>query len=268
MGDAAAAGIPAPARAAAVLRLRAAGCVFAEAEADLLAAAAADADELAAMVQCRAQGLPVEQVAGYVDFCGVRVVLRTGVFVPRPRTAFLVRVAAAGIGPGATVVDLCCGSGALGAAVAARVPGIELHAADVDPVAVACARDNVLPFGARVYRGDLFAALPRRLRGRVDLLLANVPYVPSGEIRLLPPEARLHEPAVALDGGADGLDVLRRVAAEASGWLAAGGRVLLETTNAQALTAAAELAGTGLRAQVMTDEDLDATVIAGTPPPR
>ncbi|HEX8628548.1 MAG TPA: putative protein N(5)-glutamine methyltransferase [Catenuloplanes sp.] len=260
--------IPAEALAVAVRRLRAAGCVFAEEEADLLAAAAADADELSAMVGRRAGGLPVEQVAGYADFCGVRVLLRPGVFVPRPRTASLVRLAVAGIDPAATVVDLCCGSGALGAAVAAQVPGVRLHAADLDPVAVACARANLARLDGRVHRGDLFAALPRRLRGGVDLLLANVPYVPSGEIRLLPPEARLHEPLTALDGGPDGLDLLRRVAAGAPAWLAAGGRVLLETTSAQAAAACAALDAAGLAAHAVADDEWDATVIVGSAPPR
>ena len=108
--------------------------------------------------------------------------------------------------------------------MATAVPGVELHAADVDPAAVACARSNVARVGGRVYEGDLFEALPDTLRGRVDVLLANVPYVPSEAIALMPPEARLHEARVALDGGADGLDVARRVIAAAPDWLAPGAR--------------------------------------------
>lgn len=101
----------------------------------------------------------------------------------------------------AVVVDLCCGTGALGRALASTLRDIELHAADVEPAAVRCARRNVGTLGT-VHEGDLFAPLPRALRGRVDVLLANVPYVPTEDVGLLPAEARIHEPLVALDGGA------------------------------------------------------------------
>ena len=160
-------------------------------------------------------------------------------------------------------MDLCCGSGALGVALAAALGGADLHAADVDPAAVACARRNVVPAGGQVHAGDLFAALPAGLRGRVDILVVNVPYVPTGEIALLPAEAREHEPRVALDGGRDGLDVLRRVAGEAAAWLAPGGRLLTETSERQAAAAAQIVAGGGLAAQVVSDEDWGATVVIG-----
>src|SRR5947207_3551405 len=125
---------------AVVAALRAAGCVFAEDEAALLAAAAASEDELDAMVARRASGVPLEHVLGWAEFCGLRIAVDPGVFVPRRRTEFLVRQAVALVPPHAVVVDLCCGCGALGAAVAAAVPGVELHATDVDPAAVRCAR--------------------------------------------------------------------------------------------------------------------------------
>jgi release factor glutamine methyltransferase len=202
----------------AVVALRAAGCVFAEDEADVLGSAAADEAALEAMVRRRAEGEPLEQVVGFADFCGVRVRLRPGVFVPRVRSELLVRrgAAAAVARPGAVVVDLCCGSGALGMAVHARAPRSTVYAADSDPTAVACAKDNL---GDRVYQGDLFDALPDDLRGRVDVLLANVPYVATRHLPLLPAEARDHEPRTALDGGHDGLDVFRRVIAAAAEWL-------------------------------------------------
>lgn len=155
--------------------------------------------ELAAMVERRAAGLPLEHVLGWAEFSGLRIAVDPGVFVPRRRTEFLVRQAAALAGSGAVVVDLCCGSGALGAALAATLDGIELHATDVEPAAVRCARRNVADTG-RVYEGDLFEPLPGSLRGRVEILLANVPYVPTEDVELLPPEARIHEPRVALDG--------------------------------------------------------------------
>ncbi|GIG89297.1 putative protein N(5)-glutamine methyltransferase [Plantactinospora endophytica] len=244
-------------------RLRAAGCVFAEDEAELLVAAARDPAELSALVERRVAGLPLEHVLGWVDFCGLRVAVDPGVFVPRRRTELLVRRAAALARPGATVLDLACGSGAIGLAVAALVEDVALYAVDIEPAAVECARRNLAPLGGRVYAGDLYRPLPPDLRGRVDVLVANVPYVPSEAVALLPPEARLHEPLVALDGGRDGLDVLRRVAAGAGDWLAPGGHLLLETSLEQAGIAVAVLDRAGLAPTVVTDDDLPATVVIG-----
>jgi release factor glutamine methyltransferase len=222
--------------AALVDRLRVAGCVFAEDEASLLVDAAGSPDELSAMVTRRLDGVPVEQVVGWAEFCGLRIVVEPGVFVPRRRSEALARRAAEDARAGAVVIDMCCGSGAVGAAVAALVPGIELHAADIDPVAVRCARKNLAAYGGKVYEGDLFAALPESLRGRVDMVLLNAPYVPTAEIRLMPAEARLHEPIAALDGGVDGLDVHRRVAASIAGWLAPAGVLHAECSESQAST--------------------------------
>ena len=153
-------------------------------------------------------------------------------------------------------------------AVAAAVDVAELHAADVDPAVLHYARRNVLPAGGAVHAGDLYDALPASLRGRVTLLLANVPYVPSGEVSRLPAEASRHEPRVALDGGPDGLDVLRRVAAGAAGWLAPGGHVLSEVSEQQAPEAAAILAGGGLAQRIASSADYHATVVIGTRPSR
>ncbi|MGF9661564.1 putative protein N(5)-glutamine methyltransferase [Arthrobacter crystallopoietes] len=247
-----------------VLTLRAAGCVFAEEEARLLLAAAADQDELAAMVRRRTEGFPLEHILGYVEFCGLQLEIGAGVFVPRRRTELLAGQAIRRTGPGATVLDLCCGCGALGAAVSAAVPGIALYASDIDSAAVACARRNLVPWGGRVFQGNLFEPLPAALRGRVDILVSNTPYVPTGRIRMMPPEARLHEPLAALDGGADGLDIQRRVAAEAYRWLAPGGHVLVEASEAQAPVSAGLFAEHGLRPAVIASGELDATIVVGT----
>jgi release factor glutamine methyltransferase len=186
------------------------------------------------------------------------------VFVPRQRTEFLVRQAAALSRPDAVVVDLCCGSGALGAALAATLGRVELYAADIEPAAVRCARRNVAAAGGQVYQGDLFDPLPPGLRGRVEILLANVPYVPTDAIELLPPEAREHEPRMALDGGVDGLAVLRRVAAAAPRWLAPGGHLLVETSERQASRAVETVARHGLTAMEVGSEELNATAVIGT----
>ncbi|WP_430782215.1 methyltransferase [Actinoplanes sp. G11-F43] len=383
-----------------VLRLRAAGCVFAEDEAAILIEAATatkattgveattsteaaltvrsvtGTEFLDTLVARRVSGEPLEQVVGWADFCGVRVRLRPGVFVPRVRSELLVRLAAAEIGPRAVVVDLCCGSGALGLALRSRRPDIRLHAADLDPVAVTCAAENlgVAPnpgtarnAGAagspgtaqnpgaaqnpgtagnpntaqnpgaaqnpgtagnpstaqnlgtvgnpdttqdlgttgnpstpgkpgapedhdeqpppeawdesgvqqrpdpwaeaggqdrpRVHQGDLFHALPPRLRGRIDLLLANVPYVATRHIPFLPAEARDHEPHTALDGGDDGLAIFRRVVAGAADWLSPTGLLISEITEAQTRAAIEVVERHGLTATVLTDDDLDARAI-------
>nr|WP_198424070.1 putative protein N(5)-glutamine methyltransferase [Microlunatus antarcticus] len=262
--------------------MRAAGCVFAEEEAALLLEQAAlvepgsRATELERLAVAREGGLPLEQVLGWAELAGVRVAVEPGVFVPRRRTELMVAAAVslgsaavASTGREVVLLDLCCGSGAVAAAVGhglrAGGAAVGVTAADVDPVAVGCARRN-LP-GALVLVSDLFAALPDDLRGRVDVLTANVPYVPTGAIALMPREAREHEPRRTLDGGADGLAVFRRVAAEAPGWLAPGGTLLVETSERQVPAAFAVLEQAGLVAEVRVDEDLGAVVVLGTRPP-
>ena len=248
-----------------VARLRAAGCVFAEQEAALLVEAAPSATELESMVARRVAGEPLEYVVGWAEFCGLRMVVGPGVFVPRHRTELLVDEAARLL-DGMTdpvVLDLCCGSGALGAALAVRRP-VELHAADVDPAAVRCARVNVAGVGGHVFEGDLFDPLPRDLRGRVDVLLANVPYVPTDAIALMPPEARDHELRVTLDGGVDGLDVFRRVSAGALTWLAPGGHVFVESSDRQAAAMCDAFTADGLASRVVTDDEWGATVVVAT----
>ena len=248
-----------------VERLRAAGCVFAEEEARLLVGEAVDPDELESMAARRIAGEPLEYVLGWAAFAGLRIEVTPGVFVPRPRSEFLVAEAAATLRPGTNVLDLCCGSGAIGAALLAAVPGLNLVASDVDPAAVACARRNLSP-AAAVFEGSLFDPLPAELRGRFDVIVANAPYVPTAEIALLPAEARSHEALAALDGGADGLSLHRRIAAEAPKWLAPGGRLLIETSERQAGVAAEMFRSSGLAAEVRRSEELDATVVVGVRP--
>ena len=254
-----------------VTRLRAAGCVFAEDEARLLLSAARTPGELAAMVDLRVSGLPLEHVLGWAEFCALRIAVEPGVFVPRRRTEFLVNRAvalagAAGNHPRPIVVDLCCGSGAVGAALAAALPEVELHAVDLDAAAVRCARRNLVALGGRVYQGDLYEPLPAELSRRVDVVVANAPYVPSEAVETLPPEARVHEPRTALDGGTDGLGVLMRVAAEAPRWLAIGGHLLVETSEGQAPAMVDALVHSGLIAEVARSEELNSTVVIGTQP--
>jgi release factor glutamine methyltransferase len=253
-----------------VSSLRSAGCVFAEEEARLLTAEAGSEAELYAMAERRARGLPLEHVLGWAEFRGLRVEVDSGVFVPRRRTEFLVEraiAAASAVRERPVLVDLCCGSGAVGAALISALEGARLYAADIDPAAAACARRNIAARGGlaeRVFQGDLYGPLPGALMGQVDVLVANVPYVPTEAVGLLPAEAREYEPRVALDGGTDGLEVLRRVAAGAARWLAPGGTVLTETSERQAPRASDVMAGGGLAPRVWADEERGATVVTGT----
>ncbi len=243
-----------------IRRLRAAGVVFAEEEARLLAEAASGV-ELEALVGRRSAGEPLEPLLGWAAFDGLRVPVDPHVFVPRRRTELLAREAAALAAPGSVVLDLCCGTGAVGLAIATRVPGILLHAADVEPAAVVNARRTLAPVDGRVWQGDLFAALPDDLR--FDVIAVNAPYVPTGRIADMPREARDFEPRVALDGGGDGLDVHRRVATGVLPWLAPGGAVLIETGRTQAAWTALLLENAGLTASVVSDDDIDGTVAIG-----
>ncbi|WP_235493550.1 putative protein N(5)-glutamine methyltransferase [Leifsonia sp. Leaf336] len=245
-----------------VTRLRGAGCVFAEDEAALLVEAARSPEELEALVARRVGGEPLEPLLGFAEFGGLRIHVDAGVFVPRRRTELLAAEAAGLARPGDIVLDLCCGVGAIGAVVAARVPGVVVYAADIDPAAVRAARMNLPP--DRVFAGDLFAALPEDLHGRIAVVAVNAPYVPTDAIALMPPEARLYEPAVALDGGSDGLDLHRRIAAEAPGWLATGGSVVIETSREQSARTAALFGAAGFSPRVVEDDDLDATVVIAT----
>ena len=244
-----------------VARLRTAGCVFAEDEARLLSETATTPDELDDLTGRREAGEPLEQLVGWVEFCGLRLAVAPGVFVPRQRTALLVREAVALLGPGSVLVDLGCGNGAIAAAALAAVPGLEVYAVDVDPAAVACARRNLPP--DRVLEGDLYAALPRALAGGVSVVVANAPYVPTEEIALMPREARDHEHRVALDGGPDGLSVQRRVIAEAQTWLRPGGHVLVETGRGQLEGTGAALRAAGFVVTVTADEESGGVAVTG-----
>lgn len=262
-----------------VSRLRTAGCVFAEEEAQLLAAAAATDSELDALLSRRAAGEPLEYLLGWAQFGALRIRVGPGVFIPRRRTEFLAAAVVQSLQslqgrrprrngkPEAdsgepVVLELCCGSGAISAAVAAAVPSAVLHAADLLPAAVCCARSN-LGDRAVVYQGDLFAPLPRTLRGRIDVVVANAPYVPTEDLELMPRDAREHEPAEAFDGGARGISVLGRIAVEAPEWLRRGGRLFVECSTSQTPALSAVFAAAGLRPTVLRDEEAGATVMAG-----
>lgn len=253
-----------------VARLRAAGCVWAEDEAALLTASARSVEEREELVARRVAGEPLELVLGWVEFLGRRLVVTADVFVPRRRTELLARAAidhvaarsrAADPHPVApvVVVEMCCGVAPVAACLGGA--GTDVHAADLSAAALACARENAPE--AALHLGDLYDALPGDLRGRVGVLVANAPYVPSDRIASMPAEAREHEPHVALDGGADGVDLHRRLAAGATGWLAPGGVLLIETSPSQAALTTGAMEASGLRADVLLDAEVGGCVAVG-----
>ena len=246
-----------------VTRLREAGCVWAEDEAALLDEGAGSAAELELLVARRVAGEPLELVLGWVEFLGRRLHVGPGVFVPRRRTELLAREtrarASGASGGAAVVVEMCCGVAPVAASLEST--RAQVHAADVSAAALGWARSNAP--GADLHQGDLYAALPGRLRGRVDVIAANAPYVPTDRIADMPPEARDHEPRVALDGGADGVDLHRRLAAGAVEWLAPGGVLLVETSPSQAALTTGAMEQAGLGARVVVDAEIGGCVAVG-----
>jgi release factor glutamine methyltransferase len=228
---------------AVVDRLVAAGCVAADAEARQLVAGAPDAVTLDGWVRRREAGEPPAWITGAVDFCGRRVRVDPGVYVPRPQTEVLARRASRLLPPSGRAVDLCTGSGAVAAHLRAEVPTASVVGVDVDPVAVRCARGNGVP----ALVGDLAGAL--RGDATVDLVTAVSPYVPTNDLAFLPADVRRYEPRRALDGGGDGLNVVRRVIADAARLLRAGGWLLLELGGAQNHAVVAQLTERGFTAE-------------------
>lgn len=125
---------------------------------------------------------------------------------------------------------------------------------------------NIARVAGQIYQGDLYSALPSKIRGRVRLLAVNAPYVPTGALQTMPPEARNYEPRVSLDGGADGLDLHRRVIANAAEWLAPDGHLLIETSERQAAGTAAIMDAAGFAARTVHSDELDGTVVIGAAP--
>ena len=219
------------------------GFVAPGAEADaLLEASSEGVGPIEGLVERRLRGEPLAWITGWVRFCGLRVRVDRGVFVPRPHTEALARRAVELLPAAGIAVDLCTGSGAVGVVLGSARPRASVVATDLDPVAVACARRN----GVRALVGDLDGPLPPSLRERVDVLTASVPYVPTEELHLLPSDVLANEPRLALDGGHRGTTVLVRAAEAAARLLRPGGTVLLELGGDQAGEVGTRMAEVGL----------------------
>jgi release factor glutamine methyltransferase len=229
------------------------GCVAPGAEADaLLRASTEGAGAIDELVARRLRGEPLAWIIGWVSFCDIRVGVDPGVYVPRPHTQALARRAVSLLPGGGLAVDMCTGSGAVAAVLRSAHPHATIVATDIDPVAIDCARNN----GVRALLGDLDKPLEPTLQGRVDVMTAVVPYVPTEELHLLPRDVLANEPRRALDGGRRGTTLLVRAAEAAARWLRPGGSVLLELGGNQAGEVATALEGAGLsEIQVRRDDD-------------
>ena len=232
----------------------------AEEEAALLRAAAPDPETLEKLVRRRTAGEPLAWLVGAVDFCGIRVTVRPGVYVPRRQTEALAERAAFLLPPEGVAVDLCTGAGAVAVVLEARRPAATVLATDIDPAAVACARAN----GVEALLGHLDAPLPAALQGAVDVITAVVPYVPTDELVYLPRDVLAYEPRRALDGGREGLEVVAAVIGRSTRWLRPGGWLLLEIGGRQAGAVIAAMERTGLGGcTVLCDEEGDHRAVAG-----
>ena len=236
-----------------------AGCVAAADEADaLIEAASGDPDRLRDLVARRTEGEPLAWLTGAVTFCGLRLFVAAGVYVPRPQTEGLARRAVALLPPSGVAVDLCTGAGAIAAVLGAAVPSARILATELDPNAARCARRNRV----EVFEGSLDDPLPSAFARRVDVLTAVVPYVPTGALPLLPRDVQAFEPRLALDGGPDGTAVLEEVVRRSRAWLRPGGRLLLELGGDQAEPIGRSLAERGYDGiDVMVDADGDVRAI-------
>jgi len=243
-----------------VARLRAAGCVFAEDEAALLVAHEPDAAARDVLIARRIVGEPLETILGWVAFAGLRLEVVPGVFVPRVKTELVARVAIDHLRQGGSLADLCCGVGAIAAAVAHQRPDAVVTAADIAPRAVAVATRNLARYGATVVEANIADGL----RGHFDVITACPPYVPTDEIDFMPAEARDFEPRAALDGGPDGTDLQAAVFVAAARLLSPGGVVIVETSEDQAIRTAQRAFDAGLNPSVGRDEELGAVVITAT----
>ena len=212
----------------------------------------------AALINERCKGRPLQYVLGTANFYGIDLAVDERVLIPRPETELLAEEAIAELKkrPFPKVLDLCTGSGAIAAAVAANVPNVKVIAAELSPKAFMLARVNLRPYGSvKVLRGDLFAALPED-ELPFDAILSNPPYIPSEVIPTLSREVKDYEPAIALDGGTDGLDIIKRIIEEAPGHLKPQGLLLMEIGFDQG-TAVTELAAqTGEYSEACIIKDL------------
>jgi len=201
-----------------------------------------ETDGLRELIKRRGLREPLQHITGSTSFCGYEIAVNRHVLVPRPETELLAEAGweflATRPPATASALDLCTGSGCIAIALAAKCPAARVVATDVSGEALALARRNAAASqlaGRIEFRaGDGFAALAGAVDSLFDLICSNPPYIPSAEIATLEPEVREFDPRLALDGGADGLDFYRRLAAEAAVYLKPDGKLMAEFGDGQA----------------------------------
>lgn len=215
----------------------------------------------------RSARVPLQHLTGRAVFLDWELWVTAAVLIPRPETEGLALRAsellqageASGVRRAPRILDFATGSGCLALALAARHPHAEVHALDISGAALEVARENARRLGlaGRItfHLGDGFGALPPTLAPGFDLIVANPPYIPTGDLAALEPEVRDHDPRLALDGGPDGLEFYRRLAIEGWAWLRPGGWLALEFGDGQAQSLRALMVGDAWQ-QVRTDRDL------------
>ena len=207
----------------------------------------ATAQRFAIAIARREAREPLQLIVGSVGFRYVDIEVRPGVFIPRPETEVLAGEAIARVPAGGVVVEPCTGTGAIACSVALESAATTVVATDVSPAAVALAADNARRLGAAitVVKGDLLAAVPVALRGRVDVVVCNPPYLATADLAGREPEVVDWDPHDALVSGPTGSETTDRLAATAPGWLRAGGWLLMEIDSTRAQSTASAVEGAG-----------------------
>lgn len=203
----------------------------------------AELDHFRNLVRRRAQGEPLQQILGETEFYSRVFKVEQGVFIPRPETERLVEEAAALVAPpdrrllAPVAVEIGCGTGIVGISLALEIPRLTVHATDINPLAVQLTKHNAHTLGAEarihVQQGSRFDPLPAHLKGQVDLVVSNPPYIRAEDIPGLAAEVADHDPVEALDGGPDGLVFYRALASSVGEWLRPGGHVAVEIGDEQ-----------------------------------
>jgi release factor glutamine methyltransferase len=212
-----------------------------------------------ALVLRREGGEPVQYLTGRAWFRTVELAVAPGVFIPRPETEVMTGWAIeklSTLGERPVVVELCAGSGAISAAIAAELPGCRQYAVELSPEAARAAEANLTGTGVVLAEGDMAGAFGE-LDGQVDLVIANPPYIPLDAWEYVASDVRTHEPALALFSGPDGLDAMKVVARTAARLLRAGGLVCAEHAEVQSESAVAVFADAGAFTQVTDHTDLN-----------
>ena len=202
-----------------------------------------DRDQVLSLTARRVSGEPLQYIIGICGFRHIDLRVGPGVFIPRPETELVAERALERLPSGGVLVDVGTGSGAIALAVAQERPDVVVYATEVSSAALEWARFNQERLGLDVelVSGDLLSGLPAELRGGIDVVVSNPPYVPKHHAAFLPVDVREHEPHRALFAGHGGLEVMQKLADEARAWLVSGGWLVLEIAADQRAAAEKEL---------------------------